>query len=198
MKTDESNIDSRYDRAKNEYRSGNFDQAKLLLDQVIAERPSSPRAMAAHYLRGRGFEDGRFSQGLNLDKALEDYLALLSGGTIARNRALVGCARVLYTKDREANMGKILELCLQAVNEFSNPKAMMWLGVLHETTIKDSALAAKWYLSAYRRGLPWGMRYYARLQEKEGRTVRSLLAHLLATASSPLLVLLNGQRSEFK
>lgn len=184
--------------AKCAYASKDFDRAKILLDRIVSETPGTMEEKAARYLRARGYEDGNFTCGTNLDEAYEDYVSLSESKGILGSLAMTGCARVLYSKGARENVREILDRCHEAQSLHSNPKAMMLLGLVHEEIIHDSASAKKWYLMAYKAGLPWGLRYYAGVQLKEKKYIRAFLAHVLVFVTSPILVLIYGIRSPFK
>lgn len=190
-------IAERLSNARRAYVSGDFARAKTLLDEVIGEAKDSPYGVAARYLRARGYEDGAFSGQPDLQKAYEDFLVVKSHLNECGSNGSLGCARILYRQDAIANKKEIFALCMEAIDRDSNVKAMMLLGSVYENAEKDGRSARKWYLKAFRCGLPWGMRFFARSHAREGNYVRAALAHALATISSPFLVLVFGARSAF-
>ena len=191
------NLDQKFREAKDAYVSGDFAKAKLGFDFLIDQHPSSKQALLSRYLRGRAFEDGVFGA-VDLNKALADFLALDEIADVYGSDGTLGVARVLYQTDKISQAERVVSLCKKAVDRDANVKAMMLLGLVHETSLSDPKSALRWYLSAYRKGLPWGLRYYAQLQRRRGKVFLSTLAHLAATVTSPFLVLRYGVRSALK
>lgn len=191
-------ISERLEIAKSAYVSGDFVRAKAFLDGVIEEAPDSPYGVGARYLRGRGYEDGVFSSEPELQKALEDFQIVKEHADEYGSDGLLGCARVLFELDAEKHADEVISYCEEAIKRDSNVKALMLLGKVYESVMRDGRTARQWYLKAYFRGLPWGMRYFARSHAKDGNVFRSVLGHSLATLSSPFLLLIHGARSPFK
>ncbi|WP_340650113.1 hypothetical protein [Pseudoxanthomonas winnipegensis] len=188
----------RFNSAKSAYVAGDFAKAKILLDNVIEESESSPFGVGARYLRGRGYEDGAFSDKPDLLRAYEDFEIVKAHAVDYGSDGLLGCARVLFELDARGNFREIVELCEKAVSLDSNVKAMMLLGRIYDQVVGNGGIARRWYLRAYLQGLPWGMRYFARSHARDGNAFRSIFAHAFATLTSPVLVLLYGARSPFK
>lgn len=193
-----TSIDERLDIASSAYVSGDFAKAKALLDELINESPHSPCGIGARYLRARGFEDGVFSAEPDLQKAYDDFAVVRGHADQYGSDGTLGCARVLFEMDGISNRDDIISLCAEAIAQDSNVKAMMLLGNVYQDVLKDGKSARRWYLNAFRRGLPWGMRFFARSHASDGNAVRAALAHAVATVASPFLVLRNGVRSPFK
>jgi len=179
------------------YSKGQFAKAKELMDELIAVDPTSPEGLCAFYLRARAYEDGRFGS-REPAKALLDYQVLVDHAELFGSDGMLGYARVLVHEDARANREQAADLLTRAIAMDANLKAMMVLGRLRELGFDDPAGAAKWYLRAYRRGLPWGLRFYARVQAREGRRLWALACHMVATLTSPWLVLIHGVRSPYK
>ena len=133
-----------------------------------------------------------------MQKAYEDFLIVKEHADQYGSDGLLGCARVLFELDGEKNLNQIISLCKKAIERDSNVKAMMLLGRVNERIIKDGKTARCWYLRAYRRGLPWGMRFFARSHANDGNYIRSIFGHLVATITSPFLVMVHGVRSPMK
>lgn len=191
-------ISERLEIAKSAYVSGDFVRAKTFLDGVIEEAPDSPYGVGARYLRGRGYEDGVFSDKPELQNAYEDFLVVKEHADRYGSDGFLGCARVLFEIDSEKYKDQIISQCEEAIRRDSNVKAMMLLGKIYEGVMRDGRTARRWYLKAYLHGLPWGMRFFARSHANDGNFVRSVLGHFLATLTSPFLVLIHGARSPIK
>jgi TPR repeat protein len=192
-----NNISNQFDLAKSSYLRGDFATAKPHLDEIIESDPISPYGLGARYLRARGYEDGYFGQ-KDPKAALSDYRVLMGRSDLYGSDGIVGVARILFEIDRSNNKEEISALCAKAIELDKNPKAMMILGLLSEEELRDFSSAKKWYLRAYTQGLPWGMRYFARLQCKQSNFLRGSLAHGIATVTSPFLVAIFGPRSALK
>lgn len=185
-----------FDDARRAYLSQDFKKAKFLLDEVISLSPSSNEALSARYLRARGYEDGYFEGGKNLDLAYADYAAL-SVAPVSSSDALIGCARVLFEKDPAANTDVILDLCRQAIDIDENTKAMLLLGLAFERLVHNEGSARTWYMRAHRKGSPWGLTFYAKSHARSGNHVRAFFFRLLAVFTAPILVFKHGDRSPF-
>lgn len=184
--------------ARNLHAKKRFNEAKQILDNLIEEDSEGAYGLVARQLRARGYEDGRFSGGINNDLAYADFSFLAERAHLLGSDGLVGKARLLFEGNHQENKENAVTFLHKAIEIDSNVKAMMMLGLIYDEWFEDSKTAGQWYLRAYKKGLPWGLRYYAKLQAKNGRKVRSLLAHLIASLTSPILVAINGVRSPFK
>lgn len=183
--------------ARDAFASGDFEKSKLLLDNIIEGSPSSPHSLSARYLRARGYEDGFFGS-IEFEKAMEDYSVLQDNIDLYGSDGALGCARVLFEIDAFGNKERIVSLCKQAINRDSNKKAMMLLGHTYDEVFNKPDLAKEWYLRAFKCGMPWGLRYYARMQSRNKKYLSAAFAHTLATVTSPFLVASQGIRSPFK
>lgn len=179
------------------YSKGEFARAQVLMDELIAFDPTSPQGLCALYLRARANEDGRFG-GKDTAKALMDYQVLIEHADLFGSDGMLGYARVLVDRDAKAKRKEAARLLMRAIEMDANTKAMMVLGKLYELGFDDPVAAGRWYLKAYRRGLPWGLRFYARMQARQGHRLRALACHAVASLTSPLFVLIHGVRSPFK
>lgn len=184
-----------YEKAKSAYLALDFERAKLVLDEIIDLAPNSGEGVAARLLRARGYEDGHFDGGIDLDLAYADYFFLSNG--LKASSGMLGCARVLYEKGSESNKEKIIELCRSAIELDANVKAMMLMGLAYEQLFKNENEARHWYLMAFRSGLPWGLKFFARSHKRSKNFVRAAIAYMLAFLVTPLLDLRRGARSPF-
>lgn len=171
------------------------------IDKILAGEPMNlgvlPNSSGLKYLLARleeewvvGGEDGIVALGLfsELAEKRDEFLG----------EALIGQARILYRVNKEKNLKEIISLCKEAVDVEQNSKAMLMLGSIFENDCEDYELAGRWYLCAYRHGLPWGLRWYAKMQGKLGRSIRSMLAHVATTISSPFMVAWHGLTGPYK
>lgn len=170
---------------------------KELIDREIGDSPESSPAIFARYLRARSYEEGLLGQ-QDVDAALEDYSFIMNYGADLRSEGMVGCARLLHWKDKDANAEEALALCAEAIRLDSNVRAMMFTGYIFEHTMQDLESAAKWYLKAFKNNLPWGLRFYASVQFKRRKFVTSVLSHIIATVAGPIMVIRYGKRGAFK
>ncbi|MBN8225085.1 MAG: hypothetical protein J0L89_09755 [Xanthomonadales bacterium] len=189
--------EDRLNAASLAYVNGSFERAKELLDNLIDE-PSYPYSIGARYLRARGLEDGVFSGTPDLNAALLDFSIVREHMNDYGSDGALGCARVLYLLDGHGNRDQIILLCNEAIDRDRNVKAMMILGKAYEELIDDKATSRMWYLRAFRRGLPWGMQFYARSHYGEGNLVRAAVGYMAAAVARPFLILKYGNRSPFK
>lgn len=186
-----------YDRAMKAFEAGDAELTQALVDPVIERTPSSLDGVSLRFLRGNAYEWGGYPGGVDLHKAYADYKALEEWTPTLGSDVLVAAARVLFDIDKEKNKDEIQRLCLKAVNIDKHVHAKMLLGLLNQKVLMNSTEARKWYLSAYFGGLPWGLRYYADSHKHDGNSVIASLAHLIATLTSPFLVIFNGPRGAF-
>ncbi|HRP71436.1 MAG TPA: hypothetical protein PK743_02230 [Luteimonas sp.] len=186
-----------YKQAMEAFRRGDADLLQSLIDPVIEADSSSPESLGLRYLRGSAYEWGKYPGGADLNKALVDYRTLESWAPTIGSEVLVAAGRILFDMNERGNADEIERLCIRAIELDRSVHAKMLLGLLYEKVRMDSVSARKWYLSAYLGGLPWGLRYFARSHAKQGDRVRSMLAHIAATVTSPILVLMNGARGPF-
>jgi TPR repeat protein len=172
-------------------------RAKEAIDRKVHSAPESPSGIFARYLRARSYEEGVLGK-QDVDAALEDYSFIMAHGADLRSEGMVGCARLLHWKDKNANTAKALALCAQAIRLDSNVRAMMFMGYIYEHTAHDLESAAKWYLEAFKNKLPWGLRFYASVQFKRRKFLTSIFSHIAATIVGPFMVLRYGKRDAFK
>lgn len=179
------------------FENGDVALTQELVDQEIKQAPSSLDGVSLRFLRGNAYEWGGYPGGVDLHKAYADYKALEEWTPNLGSDVLVSAARVLFDIDGEANKDEILRLCMKAVNLDNHVHAKMLLGLLNQKILRDSKAARRWYLSAYLGGLPWGLRYFADSHAYDGSKFIGSLAHLVATITSPFLVIANGARGAF-
>jgi TPR repeat protein len=172
-------------------------RAKESIDHEVYNSPDSPSGIFARYLRARSYEEGVLGE-QNVDAALADYSFIMDHGADLRSEGMVGCARLLHWKDKNANAAKALALCAEAIHLDSNVRAMMLMGYIYEYTMLDLGSAAKWYLKAFKNKLPWGLRFYASVQFKRKKFIASVFSHIVATIVSPFMVIRYGKRDPFK
>jgi len=184
--------------ARRLYAEKKFDRSKEILDHLIEEDVGGAYGMAARYLRARGYESGRFRDGVDYENAYADFSHLADRADVFGSSGLVGEARVLLEMDAAINANEILELCERAIALDGNAKAAMIAGVACEKILRDEERAAYFYKRAFLSGLPWGLRYLAKLRWAQGRRVQSILLHAGTTLCAPFLNLYNGRiRSPF-
>jgi hypothetical protein len=184
------------DAALAAYESGNEEDTEKLVNDAIARLPEA-EGIVLRLLRARAYEFGGYPGGVDLSKAYVEYRAVEDWTPSIGSEALVGAARVLFDLDAEENKDEIMRLCVKAVRVDRHVHAKMLLGLLHDKILHDRKSARKWYFSAYMGGLPWGLRYCARLHTKDGNYIRAFFFHALTSITSPFLVMLNGAQGPF-
>lgn len=189
-------MSSLFDTALAAYESGDAEATKELVDGAIAQLPEA-EGIALRVLRARAYEFGGYPDGIDLNKAYLEYRDLEEWTSSLGSEALVGAARVLFDQDGEKNKDEIMRLCLKAIGIDRHVHAKMILGLLSDKVLHDRRSARKWYFSAYLGGLPWGLRYFAKLHAKDGNFIRAYFSHALASVTSPFLVMLHGARGPF-
>jgi hypothetical protein len=188
---------SAYNEAMRAWAAGDAELAKELVDRALEEDPTSVDGLSLRFLRANAYEWGGYPGGVDLHKAYLDYKALEEWTPSLGSEALVCAARVLFDIGGEDHREEIQRLCLKAVRIDEDVHAKMLLGLLNQRVIGRPSEARRWYLAAYRGGLPWGLRFYARSHKEEGHMILAFLAHVLASLTSPLLVFLKGARGPF-
>lgn len=178
------------------YEAGNDKATKELIEGGIGKLPEE-EAVPLRLLRARVYEFGGYPEGIDLGKAYNEYRYLQQWTNVLGSEAIVGAARVLFDLSAERHREEINNLCHKAIDMDGHVHAKMLLGLLSEKVLNDRSAAKRWYLSAYFGGLPWGLRYLARLHAEEGSFVRASLLHMLTSITSPFLVLRYGVRGPF-
>lgn len=186
-----------YERAMKAFEEGDEALTQALVDQVILEEPSSPDGLSLRFLRGNAYEWGGYPGGIDLQKAYADYKYLEQWTPTLGSDVLVAAARVLFDINGDKNKDEIDRLCKKAVGIDGHVHAKMLLGLLNQKVLLNSREARRWYLSAYFGGLPWGLRYFADSHKTDGNLLLASLAHLVATLTSPILVMRGGVRGAF-
>lgn len=172
------------------YRARDFERAIVLLGEIIANSPQSPEGLGSRHLRAMAYEVGNAPGGVNLNEALNDYRVLAERVDVVGNVGLIGAARVLCELDLEGSVEEIRRLCLRAIDVEAAPAARMLLGYVASEVNRDQKEARKWFLSAFMKGSPWGMRYFAAAHCKERNFVRGALFHIVSAMTWPVLSLL--------
>ncbi len=168
------------------YRAKDFERAKPLLDEIIDQVPETPEGLGSRHLRAMAYEFGNMPGGVDLDKALEDYKFLADKSEALGSDGLVGCARVLCELDMAHNFEKVKQSCLRAIEIDGDVRAKMLLGYMYAEARQDLKTARKWFLSAFKDGSYWGMKYFAATHLKEGNFIRGAAFHAIAFMSSVL------------
>lgn len=171
-------------------------EVRQALDSFINQDPESSIGLAARFMRARAFEDGTFGE-VQTDAALDDFIYLSERSAKFGSEGIIGYARVLLRKDSNRS-NDVISLCREAVALDNNRRAMMIMGFVYENIMGNFSKAKYWYLRAWRNGMPWGMRFYAEIKLKERSLTLGVLAHCLATVTSPFMVLWRGCRFPFK
>lgn len=176
---------------------GATERVDLLLAGPTPDDGTWPNNSGMRYILARLEEEG-VSGDENGVAALNGFSELASRHDDFLGEALIGRARILARIDSEGYLDEIISLCQEAIEFECSPKAMMILGSVLENERQDYDLAYRWYLRAYLHGSPWGLRWYAKSQAKKGRFIRSRLAHIATTISSPLMVAWYGSTGPYK
>jgi hypothetical protein len=168
------------------YAARDFERALLLMDEVIDQSPESPQGLGTRHLRALAYELGNVPGGVDLQKAIIDYRFLADRASIVGSVGFIGCARVLCTSDLKSNVAEIRDLCERAIEVDGSPAARMLLGYV-ANELGDQRQARKWFWSAFRRGSPWGIRYFAASHWNDGSYVRGFLFHVISAIMWPLM-----------
>lgn len=184
--------------AKKSVLSENFQQAINFLDAIIQLNENMPIVLAARYMRGQIYENGYLGE-LNFEMAVDDYEYLAKHEDLIGLVGVLALARTLMFIDSKKNLSRINDLCESVIKAGNSDgvHAMMILGRTNELN-GNMKLASKFYLMAYKNGLPWGMRYYARMNGRLGNFFRCVSAHIWATLIGPLCFIRYGTRREFE
>lgn len=192
-----NNIQTLVSLSDEAYRSKDFARAMVLLDEIIDRSPESAEGLGSRHLRAMAYEFGNAPGGVDLHKSLADYKALVERADVVGSVGLVGSARVLCELGLSEHAAEIKELCLRAISVDSAPAARMLLGYVATELDRDNTAAKKWFFSAFLKGSPWGMRYFAVTHWREQNYVRGALSHLLSVIAWPFLSLLKRTSSPY-
>lgn len=165
------------------YFARRFSEAFSLLDQIVAVGGTAPEVLGAHLLRALGYEKGNSPSGVDKRKALENYLAMLAFQDVtaeAKREALIGAARVMATMDPATDVERIEGYCRQADEIAPSAAAANLMGFVHHECRGDVVHGRRWFLRAFLRGSPWGMKFWAASHWRQRHVVRGALGHLLA------------------
>lgn len=187
--SDTEEIRMLFESSKSAYAAKDYARALPLLDTILEKSPQSPEGLGARHLRALAYEFGNTPQGIALGAALEDFRALSDKWDVVGSVGLVGCARVLCQIDLNGRVDEIRSLCLQAIKVDRSTAAMMLLGFLSLEADGDIGSAKEWFMSAFRGGSLWGLRYLAAAYGEEGRWHLGLLARLVALVLAPAYAL---------
>lgn len=177
--------------------TGSTAKARIIVELADREFAGDPLKLGMRFISARLKEDGVLGE-VDTDAALEDFSFLMQYDNGFKSEGMVGRARMLYRIDPDRNADEVISLCRQAIKADSSVKAMMLMGFVFDNTKDDFNSAKVWYLRAYLRGLPWGLRAYAQSQWKRGNFIVSTIAHLVVCITSPFMVMVNGIRDPFK
>lgn len=185
-------------RAKSLIISGRRVEGEAVINSIISDHPEDhPATLAARFLRARAYEDGMWGE-VKTEAAFADFSILKEDTSFFGLEGALGYARLMLRKDSIANAEAAVDLCQSAAKTHHDTRAMMLLGYIYENILEKNTLAERWYLRAYMHGSAWGLRYYAALQMRQKKYLRGILGHILATATSPILVVRFGARDPFK
>lgn len=192
--SDVGEIQTLFESAKLAYAAKGYARALPLLDAILEKSPESPEGLGARHLRAMAYEFGNTPQGVALGAALEDFRVLSDKSDVVGSSGLVGAARVLCQMDLGGRVDEIRSLCLQAMEMDGSTAAMMLLGFLSLEADGDVGSAKKWFMSAFRGGSLWGLRYLAAAYCEEGRWHMGLLARFAALVLAPAYALTGRAR----
>lgn len=187
--SDLEEIQTLFESSKSAYAAKDYARALALLDAILEKSPQSPEGLGARHLRAMAYEFGNTPQGVALGAALEDFRVLSDKSDVVGSTGLVGSARVLCQIDFSGRVDEIRSLCLQAVEVDRSTAAMMLLGFLSLEADKDVGSAKKWFMSAFRGGSLWGLRYLAAAYSEEGKWHLGLLVRFAALVLAPAYAL---------
>jgi TPR repeat protein len=185
-----NDIEALVSASEEAYRARDFGRAIVLLGEIVSSSPHSPEGLASRHLRAMAYEVGNAPGGVNLNEALQDYRELAERVDVVGSVGLIGAARVLCELDLEGSVKEIERLCSRAIELESAPAARMLLGYVASEVHRDQAEARKWFLSAFMKGSPWGMRYFAAAHWKDRNFLRGAFFHIVSAMAWPVLSLL--------
>ena len=191
------NVTASYDLAIALFKDGKTKDAALVIDRVIEAAPLSEEALHLRLIKARAIEYGEWPNGPDQKRAHHEYSLLEPWVEVLREDGLnvyLGAARTLYRLDRTTNASEIERLLRAALDSGENPHVRMLYGLLNETTLLDDRAARKHFLKAFRMGLPWGLRYYARSHISARHFIRGILGHIACTILSPLMIIVFGAK----
>ena len=196
-KTVTKGMNGLFETARNAYERMDFKRAKELLDRIEEQEHDPHERAAAALLLARGYEDGHFAGGVDLDRAYAAFQRVDHVIGEERSDGLVGRARILFAKDGPLYRDEIVVFCRKAIDIDRNPRAMMLMGLAQEVLFHNEGLARRWYWFAFRNGLRWGLTFVARSHAREENHVRCLFYLILDSMLRPIFMFRSGQNSPF-
>jgi hypothetical protein len=174
------------------YASRNFERALALLNEIIEITPESADGLGSRDLRAMAYECGNVPSGIDHKKALSDYRYLADRSHLVGSVGLVGCARILCQQNPKTNLDEARQLCLRAVEIDGDVRAKMLLGYMCADVTSDFKGARKWFISAFRGGSPWGLRYAAATFWRERKVAQAIV---MSTTAKIAWHVLSSKRS---
>lgn len=186
-----------YDKAIALFMEGKTKEAAAAIDAAIEASPLSEDALHLRLIKASAIEYGEWVGERDQRRAYHEYSQLEQWVEILGEDGLnvyLGAARTLYRIDAVRNAEEIERLLSLSIAHGRNPHVEMLLGLLNETALLNTKVARSHYLEAFKMRLPWGLRFYARSHMADRNYVRGIVAHTIATAVSPVMIMMFGAR----
>src|SRR5690606_30852918 len=144
----------------------------------------------------QAYEFGDFGA-FELEEARNLYAWINKYASYGNEEALLGEARSLIRLDVDRYRNKIESRCHQAIDRYDAAQARMILGALKDQVDDGLDAAQAFYLGAYRKGLPWGLRFLSIALRRRGHHARAFLLLIVTVLTSPFLVARYGARGPY-
>lgn len=171
------------------YKEEKFNEARSIIDKIIEQSPESPEGISSRHLRASSIEAEEYSKN-DIELAKEDYLFIDEHANVYSPEGALGYVWIVM-KQESADVQQCLDL-LKKNWKHGDSRVYMLTGLVYEELSKDYSNACKFYLKAFFRLQPWGLRFYAKLKVKQKKYLVGYFSHFLATLATPLLALIKG------
>ena len=182
------------DKAKSSFERGDYSNALHLYELAIE---SSPVDLSPYFAAAHIYEHGLSSCGVDLLKAQAYYLKVVELNSDISSVAHLAIARVIFKGGSRSLTSEAVRHCIEAIKINGSAQAHMLLGAIYEYWENRPNDARRQFLLAYKKNMPWGMRFYARSLIRSGNSALGFLAHLWATLIGPFFILRYGEHSPF-
>lgn len=180
--------------AREAFERRDYDRALELYELAAAQ---SAHDCSPYYALGQIFEQGLAARGVDLAQALANYMRLSKCDGRAGSIGHLGVARVLFKGEHRELVDAAIGHCEKSLSISENAHARLLLGAINEYWLELHPVARYHFLAAFKQGMPWGLRFYARSLVRSGRLVAGAIVHVAATLIGPLYLLRAATRSPF-
>jgi len=192
-----SDVTSQLDKAKSLLATNDYGKALELYESLIKNYEKDVDDPSPYFGAAYIYEHQWPAEGEKLAKALNYYMKIISYDSASCGAISLAIARVLFKIGDPTLAEEAIERCEDSLAIRESAQAHMLLGSIQEYWLDESELARNHFIRAYRLGMPWGLRFYARSLIRSRKYVIGTLAHLRASVSGLGSFLRRGDQSVF-